>query len=109
MSERQLGVGGLELRTPFASVSDGIEKQREEKVTRAVEKNRKLRSKKDMTESREEKESTKQSKKVTKSRNSQILMFLELRVAMGEIKIMKNKGVLSEIRNRLTRRRRDLN
>jgi len=109
MSERQLGVDGLELRTPFASVSDGIEKQREEKVTRTVEKNRKLRSKKDVTESKEEKVSTKQGKKVTKSRNSQILMFLGLRVAMGEIKIKKNKGVLSEIRNRLPRRRRDLN
>jgi hypothetical protein len=43
-----------------------------------------------------------QSKNETKSRNSQILMFPGLRFAMGVIKIMENKGVLSEILNRCT-------
>jgi hypothetical protein len=53
MFERQLGVEGWKFRTPFISVSDGAEKQREEQVTRTVEKNRKLRIKKDTTESKE--------------------------------------------------------
>jgi hypothetical protein len=53
--ERQLGVEGWEFRTAFVAVSEGIDKQREEeKVTRRVEKNRKLRSKKDTTGSKEE-------------------------------------------------------
>jgi len=42
MSERQLGVDGWEFRTPFVSVSEGTEKEREEKSNENSRKEQKV-------------------------------------------------------------------
>jgi hypothetical protein len=64
MSARQKGLEGWKFRAPFDSVSDGVEKP-EEKVTKTVVKNRKLRSKKGTTESKEERKRKRVQSKAT--------------------------------------------